>query len=156
VADSTQLTSLGDTFIGPSPTSQKTNVLDPTSAQARLDKLQAALDDLANAMRFALRTGQTTALNMFRGQFKEMSRTAAALRAELNTSDQPPVILKVMDEFSDKAIAVAKETGADASALAKGAAKSLANLPVIIVGLAVIAIAVAAVWFLPRRRKAAA
>lgn len=149
------LQSLGDTFIGPSPTSQKTNVLDPTSAQTRLDKLQAALDDLANAMRFALRTGQTTALNMFRGQFKEMSRTAAALRAEINQSEQPPVILKLMDEFSDKAIAVAKETGADASALAKGAARALNYLPVIVVGLAVIALVGAAIWFLPRRKRSA-
>jgi len=149
------LQSLTEQYLGEPAATQKTTSLDPTAAQTRLDKLQAQLDDLAKAMAFALRTKQTVALEMFRGQFKEMSRAAAALRQEISLSEQPPAILRAMDEFSDKAIAVAKETGADASALAKGAAKALTNLPLIVAGLAVVALVVAAVWFLPRRKAAA-
>ena len=120
-------------------------------AVARLDKLQAQLDDLATAMRFALRTGQTTALAMFRGQFKNLSQAAAALRAELNAKDTPTALLLAMDTFSDKAIKVANEVGADASALAKGAAGLLKNLPVILGALAVLGVVVAVFYFRPKR-----
>ena len=138
----------------PSPATQDDKILDPTAAQTRLDKLQAQLSDLARSMTFALRTKQTVALQMFRGQFKELSRAAARLRDEINNSEQPPAILKAMSEFSDKAIEVAKQTGADASALAHGATKFLSNVPLIVGGLAVIALVVAALWFIPRRRAA--
>ncbi len=128
---------------------------DPNQQTARLDKLQAQLSDLAKSMQLAQRTRQVAALNMFRGQFKELSRAAAALRDELNRSDTPSQLMKAMDQFSDKAIAVAKEFGADASALTKGAARFLSNLPLVIGGLAVVAVVVAALYYLPRRKRAA-
>jgi hypothetical protein len=121
---------------------------DPTQAQTRLSQLQRQLDDLATAMRFAKQTGQTVALDMFRGQFRELSRAAAQLRTELNASGAPPVLLQRMDAFADKAIAVAKEVGADASVLARGVAALPARLPWLVLGLAVAALAL---WALGRR-----
>ncbi len=131
------------------------STVSPDSAVAQLDKMQAQLDDLATAMRFALRTNQTVALDMFRGQFKNLSRAAAALRAQLNAQETPSTILVAMDVFSDKVVRVANEVGADASDLAKGLGATLKNLPVILGALAVLAVVVAVFYFAPKRRGAA-
>lgn len=100
--------------------------------QGQLDRLQAQLDDLATSMRLAYKVGNTAALNIFRAQFKQLSQQAAALRQQLNAADQPSALLVQMDQFSDKAITLAKEVGADASDLAGGITKTAKLLPWII------------------------
>lgn len=106
--------------------------------QSQLDQLTAQLDDLATSMRLAYKVGNTAALNIFRAQFKQLSAQAAALRQQLNAADQPSALLVQMDQFSDKAITLAKEVGADASDLAKTATNTVKLLPYVIVALVVI------------------
>jgi TolA-binding protein len=104
-----------------------------SSYQTQLDQLQAQLDDLATSMRLAYKVGNTQALNLFRAQFKQLSVQAAALRQQLNAADQPPALLQQLDAFSDKAITLANEVGADASDLAKGVTTTVKWLPVLVV-----------------------
>lgn len=113
------------------------------SVDAQLAQLQAQLNDLAKSMTLAARTpGQEQALAMFKDQFRQISAQAAVLRAKASTSDNPGLLLRKLDEFSDMAIALGKKVGAPVDDLLHSTSLLLKLLP----WLAVAVVAGAIYW----------
>lgn len=120
---------------------------DLRQVQSRLTQLQGQLTDLANRMRVALQRNDATTLNTLRGEYRALSAEAATLRQQINRSEAPSALLMQLDTFSDRVLEVGKSIGE----IPAGIASAFKHLPVIIAGVAVVAVVLAFVYFGKRR-----
>lgn len=117
--------------------------LSDREASSRLTQLQSQLTDLANRMRVALQRGDVTTLNTLRNEYRALSQEAAALRQQINASEAPSALLTQLDTFSDRVLEVGRSIGE----IPAGIGRAFKYLPVIIGGVAVVALVLAFVYF---------
>lgn len=116
-------------------------------ASSRLTQLQGQLTELASRMRVALQRNDATTLNTLRVEYRALSAEAATLRQQINRSEAPSALLMQLDTFSDRVLEVGKSIGE----IPAGIASAFKHLPVIIAGVAVVAVVLAFVYFGKRR-----